>query len=277
MVAGQGALSGPIDVGALTAVETRLEARLLARGATHVGDLKDALEVHRLYADVGMALSAVPHLALVLRCSETRASELLGDAQILVALPGGFEAISGDVLRVDDVHVVCALLDPLSAEVRLAVWEQLLPQLESDVERAVVRPRARLRELVDRLAEQADAQGAKQRRDNAEDGRAVSYRKRDDGLVDLFAFGLTGPNAQACLSRILDAAAPLGPDDERTADQRRLDAFVSLVTGREQLPLDADGQRVTEGPLRRAAAAGTAAAVVGAGAAPPHQSRAAPQ
>jgi hypothetical protein len=115
MVAGQGALSGPLDVGALTAVETRLEARLAARGAMHVGDLQDALEVHRLYADAGMALSAVSHLGLLLRCSEQRASELLADAQVLVALPGAFEAISGDVLRVEDVHVVCALLLPLGS------------------------------------------------------------------------------------------------------------------------------------------------------------------
>jgi hypothetical protein len=117
------------------------------------------------------------------------------------------------VLRVEDVHVVCALLLPLEPEVRLAVWEQLLPTLRSDVERDVVRPRARLRELVDRIVRQVDAAGAQQRRDNAREGRAVSYRRRDDGLVDLFAFGLTGPLAQACLSRIRDAAAPLGPAD----------------------------------------------------------------
>jgi hypothetical protein len=132
--------------------------------------------------------------------------------------------------------------------VRLAVWEQLLPTLRSDVERDVVRPRARLRELVDRIVRQVDAAGAQQRRDNAREGRAVSYRRRDDGLVDLFAFGLTGPLAQACLSRIRDAAAPLGPADERTADQRRLDALVSLLLGREQLPLDAQGERLTDGP-----------------------------
>jgi hypothetical protein len=61
------------------------------------------------------------------------------------------------VLRVEDVHVVCALLLPLEPEVRLAVWEQLLPTLRSDVERDVVRPRARLRELVDRIVRQVDA------------------------------------------------------------------------------------------------------------------------
>ena len=56
MVAGQGVLSGVLDVGALTAVETRLEQRLAARGAAHVADLRDVLEVHRLHVNAGMPM-----------------------------------------------------------------------------------------------------------------------------------------------------------------------------------------------------------------------------
>ena len=73
MVAGQGALSGTLDVAALTTVHTGFEERQAARGAAHVADLRGALEIQRLYAAAGMALSAVPELALVLRCSEMQA------------------------------------------------------------------------------------------------------------------------------------------------------------------------------------------------------------
>ena len=248
MVAGQGVLSRTLDVGALTAVEERLEQRRLARGAAHVADLRDALELHRLYVDVGMRLTTVSHLALVLRCSEMRAGELLADAQLLVSLPGAFDALAAGVLSVDDSRVLAAQLAPLSEDAQQAVWQRLHARLLLDAALGVVRPPARLREDVRRLVIRIDPRGAEQRRRAAADGRGVDYRRRDDGLVDLFAVGLSAPNAQACLSRINAAAAPLGPADPRTADQRRLDAFVSLLLGRERLPLDADGGRLTDGP-----------------------------
>ena len=250
MVTGQGVLSGTLDVGALTAVETRLEERLAARGAVHVDDLRDALEVHRLHVDAGMSLGSTSHLALVLRCSERQAGELLADAQVLVGLPGAFDALVTGLLTVEQSRVLSAQLLPLPADVRLAVWDRLHARLRVDAAHGAVMPRARLRELVEELAIAAGRVDAEQHRRAAYDDRTIDYRRRDDGLVDLFAFGLTGANAQACLSRIRDAAAPLGPHDERTADQRRCDAFVSLLTGREQLPLDAEGCRATEGPTR---------------------------
>ena len=248
MVAGQGTLSRTLDVGALTAVQERLEQRQAARGEAHAADLRDALELHRLYVDAGMQLTTISHLAMVLRCSEMRAGELLAEAQLIAALPGAFDALAAGALSVEGSRVLAGQLGPLAEDVQLAVWEQLQARLLVDAEQGVVRPPARLRELLRRLVITADPRGAEQRRRNASDGRGVEYRRRDDGLVDLFAFGLTGPNAQACLSRINAAAAPLGPADPRTADQRRLDAFVSLLLGREQLPLDADGYRLTEGP-----------------------------
>ena len=240
MVAGQGVLSGTLDVGALTAVEARLEARLVSRGAAHVADLRDALELHRLYDAAGMGLSAVAHVALVLRCSELRAGELLADARLLLRLPGAFEAVAGGLLTVEGSQVLTAQLGPLDELGRLAVWERLHPLLRRDAEHGVVRPPARLRELLRRLVVQADPAGAQQRRREAADAGGVEYRRREDSLVDLYALGLSAPNAQACLSRIAAAAAPLGLDDPRTADQRRRDAFVSLLLGRESLPFERD-------------------------------------
>jgi hypothetical protein len=241
MVAGQGVLSGTLDVGALTAVEARLESRLAARGAAHVADLRDALALHAVYDAAGMGLSTVAHLALVLRCSELRAGELLADARLLLRLPGAFEAVADGLLTVEGSQVLAAQLGPLDDAVQLRMWERLQAQLMLDAEQGVVRPPARLRELLRQLVVQADPDGAEVRRRDAAESGGVEYRRRDDSLVDIYALGLTAPNAQACLSRIAAAAAPLGLDDPRTADQRRRDAFVSLLLGREQLPFDADG------------------------------------
>jgi hypothetical protein len=240
MVAGQGVLSGTLEVGALTAVETRLEARLVSRGKAHAADLRDALELHRVYDAAGMGLSTVAHLALVLRCSELRAGELLADARVLLRLPGAFEAIAVGLLTVEGSQVLTAQLAPLDDLVRLQVWERLHAQLLRDAECGAFQPPARLRELLRRLVVRADPDGAAQRRREAADAGGVDYRRREDSLVDIYALGLTAPNAQACLSRIAAAAASLGLDDPRTADQRRRDAFVSLLLGREQLAFDRD-------------------------------------
>jgi hypothetical protein len=193
MVAGQGVLSGALDVSAVNAVAAGFERRQAARGAAHVEDLRGALELHRLYSAASLALGATSELALVLRCSELKASQLLSDAQVLAGLPGAFDALVSGLLTVEQSRVLGAQLLPLSEQVRLAVWERLHGRLLLDAERDAVLPPARLRDLVDRLVKAADARSAEQRRDEAYAGRRVDYRKRDDGLVDLFALGISGP------------------------------------------------------------------------------------
>jgi hypothetical protein len=53
-----------------------------------------------------------------------------------------------------------------------------------------------------------DKQVAAQRRREAQRARGVDYRRQSDGLVDLFARGLTGPDAHAILSRIAARSRP---------------------------------------------------------------------
>ncbi len=79
MAVGQGAFSGG-DLERLRVLEDRLEAAELARAGQHVSQLRDVLELHRLHSSCGSALSTVPVVALVLRCSERRAGVLLGEA-----------------------------------------------------------------------------------------------------------------------------------------------------------------------------------------------------
>lgn len=183
MVAGQGVLPGALDLAAVTAVEERLAARQLARGAAHVADLRDALALHRLHADAGLGLCTVATLAAVLRCSELRAGQLLADAQLLVTLPGALDAVETGLLTVEGSQVLTAQLALLPDRVALAVWERLHAQLRADADALVVRAPARLRELLRRLVIPADPAGAAARRQDGQDGSKVDYRRREDGWL----------------------------------------------------------------------------------------------
>jgi hypothetical protein len=98
-------------------------------------------------------------------------------------------------------------------------------------------PPARLTELLRRWVIAHDRQAAAERRRQAEQSRTVDYRKRDDGLYDLTGAGLNPPDTRAILARIAERARSWGVDDERTADQRRLDAFRDLLLCRDQQPI----------------------------------------
>ncbi|TAL24452.1 MAG: DUF222 domain-containing protein, partial [Frankiales bacterium] len=76
---------------------------------------------------------------------------------------------------------------------------------------------------------------AVEQRTSAEDGRTVGYRKRQDGLADIFLIGVRATDAQAVLQRIRAGSAPVTGWDDRTVEQRRLDAAVDLLLGRDVL------------------------------------------
>ncbi|MBW3639862.1 MAG: hypothetical protein KY451_08450, partial [Actinobacteria bacterium] len=240
MAVGQGVLRAVLDVGALDAVEARLEQHEVARSAAHAGLLRDVLELHRVLVAGGCALATVAQLALLTRSSEFRAGALLADAQLLAALPGALEALDCGLLSVEQARLVCSQLGPLDEPVQVAVWERLQTRLVADDQGGVVRTPARLRALLTGWVIEADTDAAARRRRDAQAEGSVDYRRREDGLVDLFATGLSAPNAQAVLSRIRDHATPVGPSDDRPAGQRRLDALVDLILGRDRRILDGE-------------------------------------
>ena len=233
MAVGQAVLSGAEELDGLQAAGRVLEAAGVDDGRVqHARVLRAVLALDVQYCAAGMPLSALPQAALLLRCSEFRAGKLISEAHALSALPEAFEALEWGLLTPEQSAVVVTQLGKLPVQARLAMWQRLLTQLRADAAQGVVRPPARLGELLAGWVLEAAPQDAVQRRERAEQGRQVDYRKREDGLVDVFLIGLRAPDAQAVLQRIREQSEPMGMFDLRTVEQRRLDAAVALLLGR---------------------------------------------
>ena len=241
MAAGQSVLRSTLDVGEVNAVESRLSQREQGRHAAHADALRDALELHRLYDAAGMGLATPAQLALVWRCSETRATALLTAAQLLVELPDAFALLDDAVMTVEQSAAVARAMQPLEPAVRDAVWDRVRTALIADAGKRVQRPPARLTAQMRRWAVEVDAAAAVERRRRAEREGNVLLQRRDDGLVDVLLAGMTAPDAEACLSRITAGADPFGADDDRPAGKRRLDAAVDLLLGRTGRPAGEHG------------------------------------
>jgi len=222
---------------ALEAAETRLQQAPAALGRAHAQLLLDALHVAQAYSGEGQSLSVAPQVALLLRCSGAKADRLLGEASTLAELPDGFSALQDGSLTVEQSAAVARELSRVpDLPTRLTVWRRLVDRLRDDLRTGAVLPPPRLRELLRRWVLELAPQDAVETRQEAAVERRVEYRRRDDGLADLFLFGIGGSLAQAVLSRIRDASVPVSLFDDRTADQRRLDAAVDLLLGRVGQP-----------------------------------------
>lgn len=216
----------------MRAVELRLACDEIERGALHVRTLRHALQLNALLTADGMELAAVSEIALCLSASEARAAKLLTEAQGLAELPGALEAVEAGLLTVEQSSTVVSQLSVLDLPGRLAVWRRLKDRLIADDDAGVVTPPARLTERLRKWVIDHDKEAAEQRRRNAESERRVEYRKRADGLGNLFAFGFRGPVLQAILQRVAKLSEPVGSEDGRTADQRRFDALCDMLLGR---------------------------------------------
>lgn len=244
MELGQATLAGAVDHAALDAAMASLACSELTRGAEHARQLRAVLVLAESHVAVGWEIATVAQIALSLGCSENRAAKLLTEAQALVVLPGALEAVECGLLTVEQSVTVIEQLAVLDPAGQVVVWQRLRRRL-IDAADGTVAPPARLADLLRRWVQAYDGEAAACRRREAQRARGVDYRRQSDGLVDLFARGLTGPDAHAILSRIAARSRPWGSEDDRTADQRRLDAFRDLMLGRDQLPLVADDEPVS--------------------------------
>ena len=154
-----------------------------------------------------------------------------------MSLPGGLEALECGLLTVAQSASFLRAVRDLTPPVQQQVWDRLQARLLSAAQEGVVLPPARLAQSLARWVVRADPAGAQDRRRQVEAQGDASYRRRDDGLGDLFATAIPTPVLQAVLCRIRAAAQPLGSQDDRSAGKRRLDALLDLLLGRQHLPV----------------------------------------
>src|SRR4051812_1875425 len=207
MAVGQAVLpSATLDVAEVDRLSDQLQGRERDRSVRHADQLIDLLALDRVYARAGMELGTAAQAALLLNCSEHHASALLADARALQRL-GALTVMRDGLLTVEQARVVVDVLGRVeNTDLAVSLWERLHRWLLT-----------------------ADPAGAVERRKKAQrDSNAVEVWRRDDGLNDLALRGLTGPNTQAILGRISAHGEPVGPYDERTEGERRLQAATDL-------------------------------------------------
>ncbi|HEY3259528.1 MAG TPA: DUF222 domain-containing protein, partial [Pseudonocardiaceae bacterium] len=167
----------------------------------------------------------VDEIALALGISGVAAGYRLDLALDLTErLPATLAALHGGEIDLARARAIADAVGPLSAEhttqvearVLAKANDQTAPQLRQSLKRAVLR---------------ADPEGAQARHQQRRKDRQIVVTPAEDGMADLRAH-LPAPAALAIYDTVNDRARrACTPGDERTADQRRADAFIDLVLG----------------------------------------------
>lgn len=238
-------------------LETELVAAELARSAAHAAMLRRVRRLVGLYDRQGWGVGALTQLALLVQGSERRAVELHAQAVLLSRLSGAMAALQTGELTVEHCRVLSDRLFDLPPADADRVWGRVLGRLRAGRAGGQVFPPRRFDELVSAvLAELLPDRLAQVRREAEQRDADVTFDHRNDGLVDLHGYGISGPNAQAALGNLQRRAQPWGPDDPRGLGQRRRDALVDLLTGRDPLPRPGqDEPTATAAPTAAAGAA----------------------
>ena len=160
-----------LDTGAMAAAQTELGACGRSRSVGHARQLRAIVVLHGVLGRARAGDSTVAEVALLLSVSEVAARGLLDQAVLLCSLPGGVEAVEAGLLGIEQAALLTRRLRPLTPEVQRAVWARVLVRLQADVDEGVVRPPARLGELLSAWIIKVDPAGATARRRRAGAGR----------------------------------------------------------------------------------------------------------
>ena len=164
-------------------------------------------------------------IACVLRLAPSSVNARLHVADELVRrLPDTLAALERGVLGLPYARCLAEAVGPLSDAVAALVEKRVLPAAGRQTLRG-------FRESVARALIAVDPRTADEQHNDALADRRVEARMLDHGMASVHA-ELAADEVQAIMTRVQAAAdAAHTADDGRTADQRRADAFVSLLLG----------------------------------------------
>ncbi|WP_420120807.1 DUF222 domain-containing protein [Nakamurella sp.] len=161
-------------------------------------------------------------IALALGVAETTASHKLDEAQAFTArLPATFAALRAGQISERKARAVQQGTGDVPDEVAAVVERDVLSDLPAST-------MPQLHDLIAAAVIRRDPQGAQDRHEQARERRGVTRRHLPDGMAAMTVFSTLPDIAtiHAALTAMSDAART--PDDERTADNRRVDALVDL-------------------------------------------------
>ncbi len=206
-------------IGALAAAER------LARWATAA----QLAVISELAARRGDAQFVADEVAAELRLSRVAAATRVGlalDQDNLPVLRAGMVDGRLDLPKAQAVSDAVSVLDgPVAAVVA-----------DQAVERAGRQTVGELRAWLRRTVLAADPTAAATRHAQAVAGRRVTLTPIGDGMAELWALLPADAAARAYTALDATARAAASPGDPRTADARRADSLVDLITGRTQAP-----------------------------------------
>lgn len=195
-------------------------------------EMRAVAAVARLEAQSGFAGFETDLIAAALGLHPQAAGRVVAHALALDALPALAAAVSdGRMTRQAVPRVLTELtaLDPTrDPDVASRVVDDLLTRASS----WGVRTPAQWARATRAAVLREDPRGLERRRQRAAADRDVRIAPADDGMAWVLLL-TTALDAQRCLDALRTAAEQLStdPDDDRTAEQRRADGAVALITG----------------------------------------------
>jgi hypothetical protein len=172
---------------------------------------------------------AADEVAAELRLSRVAASTRLGLAQDLEQLPAVNAGLTAGRLDLPKARAIADAVRVLAEPAREAITVEA-------VERAGRRTVGELRAWLRKAVLAADPAAAEARHAQAVADRRVTLTPVGDGMAELWALLPADEAARAYAAVDACARASAAPADPRTADQRRADALVDLITGRTTAP-----------------------------------------
>ena len=161
-------------------------------------------------------------LSVTRRAAENRIAQAV---EMTCRTPAVLHALESGVLDLYRAKVITDATYRLDDEAAARVATQVVNKAEG-------RNASQVRALVRRAVLQADSDGAQRRHERARADRRMILTPAEDGMAELVAI-LPAEQAVAVYQRVDDLArGDRVPDDQRSADERRADAFVGLLLGR---------------------------------------------
>ena len=194
----------------------RIAAWVVARQTAAVNELRRRREAQGREAYLGDEIAA--------RLGGTRAAGevKVTDAWALEQLPGVWDALESGRADVRKARVLTEELLAVPDDVRQAVGERVLAQVER------LSP-SQIRNRIRRAALEADPESAQRCHERARADRRVELHPVRDGMAWLHAY-LAADQAVAVHTALTAIGDAQGSDDPRPMDARRADALVDLAT-----------------------------------------------